>query len=379
MDAIRTALSAVKVWVEGHALGVGVAGLVALVVGTGVGVAGLGGGSETSPTTTVAAPDESIPATETTAAGEVSPPTSDGAEPTGTGPSLIAVKIDNAPEARPQIGLAEASLVIEVPVEGGLTRFTALYEDGSFPQVAGPVRSVRPVDADLVAPLSSVMAATGGQRFVVQGLAGSGVSVATPDTAPGYQALERPVPYNLFVDLSQIQSVYPAAAATGEAIPVGEVPAGADASSITIPYASEVSWTFADGVYGRSEGGEVFEVLSDPFGEASQLTAETVVVLFAAQRSAGYTDTNGADVPTFDVIGSGDLLVFHGGQVTREPGPGRPRPTRTGSSPPPEKSSESPRDAPTWRSFPENCLSVTDQSDRDRPQVSPSTLPRLSP
>ena len=35
----------------------------------------------------------------------------------------------------------------------------------------------------------------------------------------------------------------------------------------------------------------------------------------AAQRSAGYTDTAGTDVPTFDVIGFGDVMVFHGGEA----------------------------------------------------------------
>jgi hypothetical protein len=83
--------------------------------------------------------------------GDDSPSTTStvAAAVTGEGEALVAIKIDNDPQARPQVGLQEASLVIEAPVEGGLTRFTAFYEEGSYPVLAGPVRSVRPVDADL--------------------------------------------------------------------------------------------------------------------------------------------------------------------------------------------------------------------------------------
>ncbi len=37
---------------------------------------------------------------------------------------VVAVKVDNAPEAGPPIGIQEAELIIEAPVEGGLTRLT---------------------------------------------------------------------------------------------------------------------------------------------------------------------------------------------------------------------------------------------------------------
>ncbi len=296
-------------------MAVGVAGLVALIAGGGLAVAGLSADepaptTETTVTTAPAAPTTSL------AGVEGSPTTtSPTVAVSGDGGSLLAVRIDNDPQARPQVGLQEASLVIETPVEGGLTRFTAFYEEGSYPVLAGPVRSVRPVDADLTATLSSVMISTGGQPFVLQALTGAGVANATPDTAPGFQALERPQPHHLFVDLVQVQSVYPAAPAVTDAFPEGDLPAGSDASTVTIPYASEVSWEYDGTAYARSEGGEPFSVLSDPFGEGSQLTADTVVVLFAAQRSAGYTDVNDADVPTFDVVGAGRLLVFNGGQV----------------------------------------------------------------
>ncbi|MGM0409490.1 MAG: DUF3048 domain-containing protein [Bacillota bacterium] len=51
--------------------------------------------------------------------------------------------IENSPQARPQSGLNSASIVYEYPVEGGITRFLALYW-GGIPDKVGPIRSARP-------------------------------------------------------------------------------------------------------------------------------------------------------------------------------------------------------------------------------------------
>ncbi len=55
----------------------------------------------------------------------------------------LMVSIENSPQARPQAGLKQASIVYEFLVEGGITRFLALYWD-QIPDKVGPVRSVRP-------------------------------------------------------------------------------------------------------------------------------------------------------------------------------------------------------------------------------------------
>lgn len=53
------------------------------------------------------------------------------------------VMISNIPEARPATGLVDADIVYEVEMEGGITRFVALFY-GDPPKIAGPVRSARP-------------------------------------------------------------------------------------------------------------------------------------------------------------------------------------------------------------------------------------------
>jgi hypothetical protein len=60
---------------------------------------------------------------------------------TALGP-VLAVKIDNLAPARPQTGLAGADIVYVLPVEGGLSRFLAVFS-AHFPPVIGPVRRRR--------------------------------------------------------------------------------------------------------------------------------------------------------------------------------------------------------------------------------------------
>jgi hypothetical protein len=62
---------------------------------------------------------------------------------------VLAVKIDNIVQARPQTGLQSADLIYVIPVEGGLTRFMAVYSS-HIPPVVGPVRSARQSDLDLL-------------------------------------------------------------------------------------------------------------------------------------------------------------------------------------------------------------------------------------
>ena len=73
------------------------------------------------------------------------------------------MKIDNHEDARPQVGLNRTDLVFEELVEGGLTRYVAVWHS-DVPDAVGPVRSIRPMDPDIVAPLGGIIAYSGGQQ-----------------------------------------------------------------------------------------------------------------------------------------------------------------------------------------------------------------------
>lgn len=59
-------------------------------------------------------------------------------------PELVAVMIENHPDARPQSGLADAAVVYEAPVEANYSRFMALFPKDMEIEKVGPVRSARP-------------------------------------------------------------------------------------------------------------------------------------------------------------------------------------------------------------------------------------------
>jgi Protein of unknown function (DUF3048) N-terminal domain len=106
--------------------------------------------STVAPTTTTARPVPLCPLTHTPA-------------PNGQVPqrAALAVKVENLPQARPQYGLDAADIVFEEPVEGGITRFIAVYQCQTADRIE-PVRSARFVDPDILQPLGKILFAYSG-------------------------------------------------------------------------------------------------------------------------------------------------------------------------------------------------------------------------
>lgn len=81
----------------------------------------------------------------------------------------LAFVVDNHPSARPQSGLPGSDLVVEVPVEGGITRLLTLVWSDTPPTV-GPVRSARHYYLDLARSLEAVFVHVGGSPQAYQQL-----------------------------------------------------------------------------------------------------------------------------------------------------------------------------------------------------------------
>lgn len=290
-------------WVQSHPMPVAILAVVGLVASVAMGVAlAVGGDQPPTPTTPTTTPTETVP------------PVTEPADPGGGDYSypelgLVAVKVDNAAAARPQVGLDAARYLLEVPVEGGITRFLAFFEPGDT--LVGPVRSIRPVDVDLVPAFSEILVSTGGRPFVTGEMVGNGVIMVGGDPFDSpLEVRERAAPHNLFVNLVNV----PAPAPRPVALPRGDFPAGGTPTeSFEVPYPTVVTWQFSQGVYTRLDGGSPTVVLPSWDGAPVPLAVDTVVVMLVNQRSAGYTDVNGIEVPAFDVIGSGRAIVHHGG------------------------------------------------------------------
>jgi hypothetical protein len=92
----------------------------------------------------------------------------------GQPPYPVAVMIENAPDARPQSGLASADVVYEALAEGGISRFMAVYLAGSAP-VVGPVRSARHYFVNLAAEFGASLVHIGASPLGYDALHGFGM------------------------------------------------------------------------------------------------------------------------------------------------------------------------------------------------------------
>jgi DUF3048 family protein len=148
---------------------------------------------------TSAAPRSTTPTTTTTTPSTTSAPPPP--PPAPVIPPVVAVKIDNVADARPQTGVGSADVVYVEPVEGGLTRLVAIY-GGRAPSVVGPVRSARRTDIQLLAQYGRpVLAYSGAAPELLPSLHKADIVNASGER-PGRAFRRnhaRPSPHNLYV------------------------------------------------------------------------------------------------------------------------------------------------------------------------------------
>jgi hypothetical protein len=222
---------------------------------------------------------------------------------------VLIVKIENSPNARPQSGLDVADIVVEEVVEGGITRFFVLFHS-ELPDVAGPVRSARPVDTELLGGFGASGFAFSGARAEVQELLAKTPAVLITEGAAGfYRDAVRSAPHNLYVRPEETQAAV--ASRGGRALvdigwvfdataPAGALACPAGAAGCPDPGASVVvemsaayrsGWTYdrAQGVYRRDQNGRPFTVTGD-----GSIGADNVVILATRHYvgGSGYDETD---------------------------------------------------------------------------------------
>ena len=273
--------------------------------------------STTAPSTTTTEP------TTTTAPGPVSPLNALAAEdPALLDRGVMAVKIDNHWNARPQSGLQDADAIYELVVEAGLTRFIALFHDNDTDYL-GPMRSGRPTDPTLLAPLGAVFTISGAQDWVAARIVGAGVSLVGEVRPATFRISSRRAPHNLYADTAKLRDYAGVRGYASEPPPDlfqwGEaVPAATGAASVTMRFSAETTalWEWDGEQYLRSTNGQVHEWTTRD-GETGPLSADTLVVLFARKYTASPpAGRSGSSVPAMETVGSGRALVFFDGGVT---------------------------------------------------------------
>lgn len=75
-----------------------------------------------------------------------------------------AIMLNNLKAAQPQLGISQADIIYEVPVEGGITRMLALYQTVEGIGTLGSVRSARPYFVELALGHDAIYIHAGGSQ-----------------------------------------------------------------------------------------------------------------------------------------------------------------------------------------------------------------------
>jgi hypothetical protein len=271
-----------------------------------------------------AAPTHSASATPTPKPTPLYWPLTGVATPTLTARPALAVKIENSITARPQTGLNSADMVWEEVVEGGITRYLAMYQSTLPPEI-GPVRSTRPMDPAIAGPLHGVFAFSGGQPQYVSAAAQAGLQIVSNDAgAPGfYRISSRPAPHNVYADPAKLlgqadaahraspppQFLFATTAQQPTALTAGKP---ANVLHLVLSGIAHPSWTWnaPAGKWLRSE----FDTPAVG-ADGKQLAATNVVVLRVNVVITTAVDPAGNRVPETLLAGTGSATVATGGHV----------------------------------------------------------------
>ncbi len=234
------------------------------------------------------------------------------------GRPALSVKIDNIAPALPQAGLNRADLVTDILVEGGLTRLMATFQSQDT-SLIGPIRSARPVDADLLRELNGGIFAYSGAApgEIAPSKAHSNALLIANDNSPQWfwRSSSRAIPHNVF---SSTARLYAAGRASGRKLSAppqlftyGPAPTGArSAKSVHLEFSPNTSsgWTWTGSNYVRTQDGR-----ADTLVDGSRVNTNNIVILSVTWRPTNIIDDAGNADPYVIVIGSGPAVVMRNG------------------------------------------------------------------
>jgi hypothetical protein len=245
---------------------------------------------------------------------------------------VVAVKFDNVEgRSTPQSGIAAADVVYEVPVEGQVTRFLALYQTNDAAPI-GPIRSARGSEIGLLEELHTPLFAWHGANALLDShVRASAILARSFDDVPHlyFRERSRKAPYNSFaVGTAEIRATAPEGA-TGPEEPVLRFALGGE--TVPSPHAvpvQSVSLVFPPAFGGGGGKGTPVRFEWDgarwlrfqaghPHVDAdgTHVAVDNVIVRFTAALDSGTVDQAGSRVPTAQVIGEGEAWIFSDGKV----------------------------------------------------------------
>ena len=117
----------------------------------------------------------------------------------------IAVMLDDSPAARPQAGLAAASVIWQAPIEGGIARYMVVFQSGD-PGAIGPVRSGRLYFVRWAAEWKAVYLHAGGPPPLKNFLRGKQKLVLNADGKRTRRVTYRKAPHNLYSEGTRLRT-----------------------------------------------------------------------------------------------------------------------------------------------------------------------------
>lgn len=228
----------------------------------------------------------------------------------GTAGNTLAVKIDNVGAHVQAIhqGLAQADIVYWIQVEGGQSRFLAVYDANHLPASVGPVRSARETDIPLLQQYGHLdFAYSGAISGLIPLLDKADLQNVTPSTDPGaftHRAMDP-----TFIDPHQILARFPSVPARSPGFVFGAAPGGGSALGT-------MTWHLPAASIGVRFNGGTYDVVVD--GRPAWSGTATVVVQHVSIVPGMFTDHN-AGHPDNEVFtrstGSGQAQVLRDGKV----------------------------------------------------------------
>ncbi len=248
----------------------------------------------------------------------VNPLTGIGAVPVG---SVVAVKIDDTGNGRPQRGIDLADIVYIEQAEGGLSRLVAVFATNK-PTVEA-VRSVRASDPELLAQYGPItLVASGGGGDALPTLYSSPLHAFIDDRGDkGFTRDNgRSQPYNLMSNLATVTADSPNGAAVQG---IGFQFSAAPSAYAGLPVASTLqtkvgsttvtfTWDPATARYDR-----VINGVSQRAADGAPVAAANVIVQYCSITPNPHdVDVNGVESQYTHTIGSGNVSVFRNGVRT---------------------------------------------------------------
>ena len=237
---------------------------------------------------------------------------------------VIGIKNDNNVNARPQSGPQNADAVVEVLVEGGMTRFINIFYQ-SDTTYHGPIRSARPTDPTVLRPLGGVLVASGATGGLIPEIIDMGVPVITDRRPDYFRITSRRAPHNLYADTSKLKSTAISRGYRKTNTPQPLFPWGEPSfnnwktnSYLTLTFSgyTETTWTWNGSNYVRTyydayknQKSDNVHYWSDINGNTGQISFKTVIALFCEPY------VHPLQLPSVKTVGEGRAIILHGGKM----------------------------------------------------------------